>query len=360
MALRKKLAAGMVGRGWDLPDVPLSIALRDFVAWSETLGLSPSTLRQRHRAVRRFILWAGERGLTRPQEITLAILERYQRHLYHYRKKDGQPLAFGSQHTELVPLKAYFKWLARERRILYNPASELVMPKAPKTIPRYVLTVEEIDTVLNEPDTGTLPGVRDRAILEVLYSAAVRRSELARLLVSDVDTRRGCLLVREGKGGKDRLVPLGERACRWVDKYLAEVRPELLGMDETGFLFLSDYGEPISEDALGESVKKLMQKAGIDVPGACHLFRHAAATHMLENGADIRYIQAFLGHASLTSTQIYTQVSIRKLKEVHTATHPARMTRAAERTPAGAEPEENTRDGLLAALRREALAEDAL
>lgn len=327
MVLRKKHPGGAVARGWDLPDVPLANALREFLSWSEVNGVSPFTIRQRQRAVRRFILWAQERALTRPQDITLPILERYQRHLYHYRKKDGTPLSFASQHTELVPLKAYFKWLARERRILYNPASELVMPKAPRKIPRYVLTVEEIERILNEADTATPSGVRDRAMMEVLYSSGVRRNELAHLDVTDVDTKRGSLLVREGKGRRDRLVPLGGRACGWVERYLVEVRPQLLAVTESGRLFLTDYGTPFDADWLGEFIKRYIQRAGIAVPGACHLFRHACATHMLENGADIRYIQALLGHASLTSTQIYTNVSIQKLKQIHDATHPARLQR---------------------------------
>jgi integrase/recombinase XerD len=328
MVLRKKHPGGAVARGWDLPEVPLSTALREFLVWSETGGLSPFTIRQRQRAVRRFILWAQERALTRPQDITLPILERYQRHLYHYRKSDGMPLSFASQHTELVPLKAYFKWLARERRILYNPASELVMPRAPRRIPRYVLTIEEIEHILNEADTGTPSGIRDRAMMEVLYSSGVRRSELAHLDIPDADTRHGSLLVREGKGKRDRLVPLGARACGWVDRYLAQVRPELVAVTESGCLFLTDYGTPFDANTLGDHIKRYIQKAGIAVPGACHLFRHACATHMLENGADIRYIQVLLGHASLTSTQIYTNVSIQKLKQIHDATHPARLTRA--------------------------------
>jgi integrase/recombinase XerD len=359
MALRKKHPGGAPARGWDLPEVPLAHALRDFLAWSEATGASPFTVRQRARAVRRFILWALERSLSRPQDITLPILDRYQRHLYHYRKTDGTPLSFASQHTELVPLKAYFKWLARERRILTNPASELTMPQAPRRIPRTVLTVEEIERIIAEPDTATLPGIRDRAMLEVLYSSGVRRTELTRLSVADVDTRRGSLLVREGKGRRDRLVPLGERACRWVEKYLMDVRPELLAAVDDGSLFLTDYGEAFNADWLGEHVKRLIRRAGLSVPGACHLFRHACATHMLENGADIRYIQALLGHASLTSTQLYTHVSLRKLKEIHDATHPARMGRPGgdEAEADGGRPSREPAEAaaaVLAALAREA------
>lgn len=327
MAARKKHPGGAIARGWDLPDVPLSTALREFLSWSEMNGISSATLRQRQRGVRRFILWAQERTLRSPQEITLPILERYQRHLYHYRKADGMPLSFASQHTEIVPLKAYFKWLARARHILYNPAAEWVLPKAPRKIPRYVLTVEEVERILNLTDTTTPIGIRDRAILEVLYSSGIRRSELTRLDIPDVDTKRGSVLVREGKGKRDRFIPLGARACAWVERYLAEVRPELLTVDNCYSLFLTDYGTRFEADWLGEYIKRYIQRAGVAATGACHLFRHACATHMLENGADIRFIQALLGHASLTSTQIYTSVSIQKLKQIHDATHPARIAR---------------------------------
>jgi len=130
------------------------------------------------------------------------------------------------------------------------------------------------------------------------------------------------VFVREGKGRKDRVVPLGERAAAWLEKYLLEARPQLLP-GETEALFVTDYGEPITPEWLADKVKRYMQFAGIDRPGATHLFRHACATHMLENGADIRYIQEMLGHANLATTEIYTHVSIDKLQRIHAATHPA-------------------------------------
>ena len=316
------------GRGWDLPDNALGHALREFLDHAAATGLSPKTLRQRLRATRRFILWAEERGLTKPTEITLPILERYQRHLYHYRKTNGEPLTFASQYTELSPLKAYFKWLTRNRHILYNPAAELVMPKVMPLLARYVLSVVEVEAILNATDTTTALGVRDRALMEVLYSSAIRRAELRKLGVFDVDTRRGSLLVRLGKGGKGRLVPLGERACAWVDKYLQEVRPELVVGADAGILFLTQHGDPLHDYTLGETVKRYIAAAGVPALGACHLFRHACATHMLENGADTRFIQVLLGHSDLSTTQIYTHVALTKLKQIHAATHPARLHKA--------------------------------
>jgi len=140
----------------------------------------------------------------------------------------------------------------------------------------------------------------------------------------DIDFVRGTLVVFEGKGLRDRVIPIGKRACAWVYKYLEDVRPSLVVGEDAGHLFLTDYGEPFLRNRVTDLVKKYFEAVGIDKPGGCHLFRHSMATHMLENGADIRYIQAILGHGSLKTTEIYTRVSIKKLKEVHTTTHPAK------------------------------------
>jgi integrase/recombinase XerD len=330
---------------------PLRAYQAAFVEWTLAAGLASHTAAIRRVALDAFIRWADERGITRPQDVTRPILERYQRSLYLARKADGSPLAFSTQVARLNPLKAFFKWLARENHILYNPAADLVLPKLPNRLPQVVLKIEEIEAILATPDVATLAGLRDRAMLETLYSTAIRRMELSSLKVHDLDTRHGTLMVRLGKGGKDRVVPVGARACAWLDRYLADVRPELLGARDAGTLFLTDFGEPFEKNRLGDLVKRYIARAGLDVPGACHLFRHACATHMLENGADIRFIQALLGHSELSTTQIYTQVSIAKLKAIHAATHPARLARfdrAGEaRTPGDA------RRALLDALRGE-------
>jgi integrase/recombinase XerD len=185
-----------------------------------------------------------------------------------------------------------------------------------------VLTVDEVERILAVPDISSLLGLRDRAMLETFYATAIRRSELCRLKVRNLDLKRGVLAVRQGKGRKDRFVPVGERATAWIEKYLRESRPELQGFDDDGTLFLSADGTSIVPDHLGEIVRNAITLAEVDKEGACHLFRHTAATLMLEGGADIRFIQQMLGHAKLETTQIYTQVSLDKLKAVHRATHP--------------------------------------
>ena len=305
---------------------------REFIEASLTSGLSPHTGEIRERALVAFIRWADERGLARPQDVTRPILQRYQRFLFHYRKADGAPLAFSSQATLLHPVRAFFKWLTVENHLLYNPAADLEVPRVPRQLPKVLLSVADVEHVLAQPDVETPMGLRNRAMLETLYSTGIRRLELARLKLFEVDTDRGTLMVRQGKGRKDRVVPLGERACRWIDRYQADVRPLLILEPDHGFLFVTDYGEPFEKNRLGDMVKRYMRLAGFE-HGSCHAFRHAMATHMLEGGCDIRYIQAMLGHSELSTTEIYTQVSIGKLKEIHAATHPARLTRLTEKDP---------------------------
>jgi integrase/recombinase XerD len=283
----------------------------------------------------------------------LPILERYQRYLYHYRKPNGEPLTFGTQQTLLVPLKAFFQWATRERHLLYNPASELLLPRLPRRLPKHLLSVADVESLINGPDIATPSGLRDRAMLETLYSTGIRRMELVRLELYDLDTRGGSLTVRGGKGGRDRVVPLGARACLWLDRYLEEVRPLLVTGHDAGRCFLTDFGEPFEKNRLGDLVKRYIERAGFKVIGCCHLFRHAMATHMLENGADIRYIQEILGHSDLDTTAIYTQVSIHKLKEIHTVTHPAKLHRTTE-----SRRESVSAESMLAALEAEGESDD--
>jgi integrase/recombinase XerD len=297
--------------------------LQNFLEAFAARGHSPQTLALRESALRRLLQWLLDRGIDRPQDVTRPILERYRRHLYHYRKKDGEALSFATQAQRLIPIRGFFKWMARENLILSNPASELELPRLHRRLPAHVLTTEEIERLMSHTLVYGELGIRDRAMLETLYSSGIRRSELMHLKLHDIDMKSGSLMVRQGKGRKDRYVPLGARAIHWIGRYLQEVRPEIVIGPDDGTLFLHEFGEAFSKNRLSDLVKKYLRAAGIDKPGAAHLFRHAMATHMLENGADIRFIQAILGHAQLTTTEIYTHVSIAKLKEVHALTHPA-------------------------------------
>ncbi|MBL1274788.1 MAG: site-specific tyrosine recombinase XerC [Ectothiorhodospiraceae bacterium] len=284
---------------------------------------SDDTCQRYDSNIRQFIHWSDERGIDDPRAVTKPILERYQKHLYYRRKDNGDPLSFSSQHIKLASLKAWFKWLTRENYLLYNPASELIMPRTPERLPRYILSLDDIHTLMNSVDLNGPQGIRDRAVLELLYSSGLRRKECATLTLPDIDLKRHTVFVREGKGGKDRLLPLGETARDWLNHYIQQARPELVTGQNDYALFIDNFGAAYNADCLGRIVKSHLKKAGINVEGAAHLLRHAMATHMLENGADLRYIQTMLGHSDLRATQIYTRVSVEKLREIHRATHPA-------------------------------------
>ena len=305
----------------------MAVYLEKFLEWMRVKNYSVRTIDNRQLYLQYFIVWAEDRGLTRPAEITKPILERYQRSLYHHRKADGQPLSFRSQSSRLVPIRAWFKWLARHNHILYNPASELELPRLERRLPKHVLTIRESEAVLSVPNVTEPLGLRDRAILETLYSTGIRRMEVVNLKLYDMDVDRGTLMVRQGKGHKDRMVPIGGRAIAWINRYITEVRPRLVLDPADVTLFITHLGEGFTTNRLTQLVREYIDAADIGKRGSCHLFRHTMATLMLENGADIRFIQAMLGHAKLETTQIYTQVSIRKLKEIHEATHPAKLNR---------------------------------
>lgn len=304
--------------------------LRQYNEAMKVQGYSKETAIRRESDLRRFIGWCDERSLNHPNQITKPILEAYQRHLHYYRQeRNGQPLSASSQNRYLSNVKQFFKWLARENHLPYNPASELQIIKPVPSLP-VVLSEDEINRLMQQPDIQTVAGLRDRAILELFYSSGLRRSELCRLKLEEIALPRKTLYVRKGKGNKDRLIPIGERAVYWLKRYLLEARDQLLNDPHESHFFINDYGSAFRDNKLGDKVKRYMRNAGIQVPGSCHLLRHAMATHMMENGADVRFIQAMLGHADLNSTQIYTHVSIRKLQEVHAETHPATMQRDKE------------------------------
>lgn len=293
--------------------------------WLERLATraySPRTVAGRVWALRSFLSWAESRGLSRPGQIDKAALEGFQRYLWVYRQDNGRPLAVATQRSRLGVVQGFFAWLCREDRLPANPASDLELPrKQPRSLP-HTLSAAEVEKLLGVPDVSDPLGVRDRAILETLYGTGLRRAEVVNLDVSDIDRARGLVLVRRGKGGKDRLVPLGGEALAWIERYLGGCRPLLEVSARETALFLSGYGLRLNAGYLGNWVKKTMLAAGLSRPGSCHLLRHACATHLLENGADLRVIQELLGHARLDTTQIYTQVSITQLREVHAKCHP--------------------------------------
>jgi len=293
-----------------------------YLGWLQARNLSPETVEHRRADLDRFFTWSAERGLRAPQEITLAILEAYQRHVAAYRKKNGKPLANRSQRKWLSTVQDYFRYLVRHGVLQANPASELVLPRKEMRLPEQALTLTQIDDVLNVPDITDALGLRDRAMLELIYATAIRRSELARLEIHDLNREAATLRVRMGKGKKDRVLPVGARALHWCERYLEEVRPRLEIDHGVRTLFLTGYGAGFHPNALGYLIAKYLRGGGVEKGGA-HIIRHTCAQHLLEGGADIRYIQKLLGHASLETTAIYTEMSVEALRRVYSACHPA-------------------------------------
>jgi integrase/recombinase XerD len=223
---------------------------------------------------------------------------------------------------------AFFSWLTREGLALYNPASDLELPRREVRLPKIILNAAEVEAILNVPDLSTPMGIRDRAILETLYSTGIRRQELCNLRLGDLDYDRGLVRIEQGKGHKDRYVPIGDRAVQWIEKYLLEVRPRLCPSLNEQAIFLNTLGTRMNANRLGSQVHGIIRSAGIGKTGSCHLFRHTFATLLLENGCDVRYVQEMLGHSKMETTAVYTHVAIKTLKEVHSRFHPARLPQA--------------------------------
>jgi integrase/recombinase XerD len=327
----------------------LQALMRDHLHALEVKNYSEFTVRGREGHIGFFLAWLEERGITEPVEVTRPVLERYQRHLFHYRKANGDPLSFRSQHARLVPLRMWFRWMTRQNHILHNPASELELPRLGRSLPKNIFSAPEVERIMVLCAIEEPIGLRDRALLEVLYSTGMRRLEVVRLKLYDLALDRGLLLVNQGKGSKDRYVPIGARARLWLEKYIREGRPQLAAEPDDMTVFLTAQGEPFSRDHLSFTVKERIDAAKLGKTGSCHLFRHTMATLMHENGADIRHIQAMLGHEDIKTTQIYTQVAIRALQQIHAATHPAE----ARTLPVEALPSKADQESLLAALAAE-------
>lgn len=222
---------------------------------------------------------------------------------------------------ELVTLRNFFRFAQVQELITEDPSQNLESPKVRRTLPGY-LRLEEVDRLLNQPDAKTPLGLRDRAMLEVLYSTGLRVSELVGLRVTDLDTKVGCIRCI-GKGDKERIVPAGRKAVGVVEKYLRDGRPKLLGKGKTSAaLFVNRNGSTLSRVGVWKILSTYGKRAGLRVALAPHMLRHSFATHLLERGADLRSVQLMLGHSDISTTQIYTHVVEERLKQVYKAHHP--------------------------------------
>lgn len=221
----------------------------------------------------------------------------------------------------LAALRRFYLWSRREGLVTKDPCLKLQASKQPPRFPK-TISESQVEALLDAPNVSTTLGLRDRAMLETLYATGLRVSELVNLGVLAVSLSDGVVHVSLGKGGKDRLVPMGAEAQHWVDRYLHDARPSLLGQRRSDALFVTARGGPMTRQAFWQLIRKYALRAGLHAPLSPHVLRHAFATHLLNHGADLRVVQMLLGHADISTTQIYTHVARERLRQLHAKHHP--------------------------------------
>ena len=276
-------------------------------------GLSDNTIQAYRRDIEKFAAFATERGLG-IKEITRSDVVDFLASLYR-RRLDSRSVA-----RHLVTIRNFFRFALLEGYIDDDPAATIESPRFRQSLPSF-LSIEEVDRLLRQPDMTSIVGLRDRALIEIMYSAGLRVSELCGLRVDDLQLDPGCLRC-VGKGDKERLVPVGKEALAIVRKYLRTARPQLLRGTSSPYLFLNQRGGKLDRITFWKLLGAYGRKAELRRPLKPHMLRHSFATHLLDRGADLRSVQMMLGHSDISTTQIYTHVIEERLKTVYKAHHP--------------------------------------
>ena len=296
-----------------LPDSQTAIDLFLDALWLED-GLARNTLAAYRRDLTLYAQWLAQ------QQPPLVLDATAEHHLQGYFAARHAQTRATTANRRLTVLRRYFHWALRERRITQDPTVRLLAARQPLRVPG-TLTQAQVEALLHAPDSSTPLGLRDRAMLELMYASGLRVSELVTLKTFHLGLADGVLRIM-GKGGKERLVPFGDEARRWLEHYLQEARGVILGGQQTDDLFVTQRGSAMSRVMFWIIVKKCAQLAGITAPLSPHTLRHAFATHLLNHGADLRVVQLLLGHADISTTTIYTHVARERLKQLHAQHHP--------------------------------------
>ena len=305
----------------------LSEVLDAYGQWLRVAGRHAESVRDHLWKLSRFWAFLGEAGLMEADRADLLAVDAdtmaaYQSHLFEaVSEHTGKKLACNTQINLLSYLVTFFGFLEKTGRIAINPAGVIKLPRHPRLLPATLLTGEEMRKLLAQPDVRTVMGFRDRTILEVLWSTAPRVGELVRLATGDINLAEGLVTIREGKGDKERVLPLGQGACAWLEEYLRNVRPFLL-KQPCEAVFISKMGRQMDKTGWMMKLEVYLHRARIRKHFGTHGFRHMLATEMLKGGADLRHIQQMLGHDNLTTTERYLQVVKAELRRVHHQTHP--------------------------------------
>lgn len=277
-------------------------------------GLSANTLEAYAGDMKRYLAYLRGEGMHQAAESDTPLILKY---LIALR---DQGLAARSRARHLVALRGFYRFLVQENVLAHDPARLVELPKGGLKLPQ-VLSAAEILALLDVPDSAKPTGLRDAAMLELLYAAGLRVTELTRARVSDINIEAGFVRVM-GKGAKERVVPIGRPAREKISAYLKDARPRLLKQSSSPFLFVARAGRPLTRQGFWKQLKKYARAAGIETRITPHLLRHSFATHLLESGADLRAVQVMLGHADISTTQIYTHVARDKILKVHEKYHP--------------------------------------
>lgn len=292
-----------------------------FEQYLSVRNYSQRTIKSYRGEVRALLGFLEERGLRSLADLSASHLEEYRLHLYYLRPK-GQPLTVTTQGCRLGAVRHFVRFLVRQDYLLSDVSAHLDLPRRQRTLPRNLLSERETVQLLETPACDTPLAVRDRAILETLYATGLRNSELISLQLEEWDPEYHCFRVRQGKGGKPRVVPLGGEAEFWLKSYLESVRPTLLREAGERTIFLNRVGKALTREILAKTVTRWGRQAGLSRGVTPHLLRHCCATHMLKRGADLRHLQALLGHASVNTTERYTQLEVSDLRKVVQRCHP--------------------------------------
>jgi integrase/recombinase XerD len=282
--------------------------------WLED-GLSRNTLESYRRDLQKFAEWLQQQRDASLLQATHVDIQGFLAHLFTQQKAKAT-----STSRAISSLKRLFRYLLRQNKVATDPTLQIATPKLPRSLPKS-LTEEDVESLLNAPEVETLLGMRDRTMFEVLYATGLRVSELVNLSVAQVSLDMGVVRVM-GKGSKERLVPLGEEALDWLQKYLKEVRPLLLSEKLSDAMFVTQRGGAMTRQMFWYLIKRHAKHVGLDKPLSPHTLRHAFATHLLNHGADLRVVQMLLGHSDISTTQIYTHVARERLKALHAKHHP--------------------------------------
>lgn len=288
--------------------------LDDFIdrIWLEE-GLSRNTMDSYRQDLTQFATWLEKAVDKDLFQVEQADIQRY----LAFKFPTSKPRSVSRL---IASLRRLYRFALRENKISIDPSLQIESPKLPRSLPKS-LSEEDVEALLNAPDVENSIGLRDRAMLELLYASGLRVTELVSLKVTEVSLSEGVVRVT-GKGSKTRLVPMGEEATDWITRYLNEGRPPILERRLSDSLFVTNRGDAMTRQAFWYLIKRYALQAGIDKPMSPHVLRHAFATHLLNHGADLRVVQMLLGHADISTTQIYTHVARERLKLLHSMHHP--------------------------------------